>query len=53
MNLLQLLLGRFLLQMDYQLYIPLTSIIFLLAVMLAVRYLEEGKQLKEENDLFI
>lgn len=52
-NLLQLLLCRSLLNADYLVQIPLGRMAFTLAVMLAAKYLAEGRRLKQENDLFI
>lgn len=53
LNLLQMLLGRSLLSADYLIRIPMGRIALTLGVMMAARYLAEGRKLKEENDLFI
>lgn len=53
MNLLQLLLCRTLLKADYLVQIPLGRIALALAVMVAAKYLAEGRKIKQENDLFI
>ncbi|MCR1840036.1 hypothetical protein [Murimonas intestini] len=53
LNMAQLLAGRYLLKADYTVQIPLVSIAVIMAVMLGAGYLAEGKEIKEENDLFI
>lgn len=53
LNLTQLLAGKYLLKADYTVQIPLVSVAVIMAVMLGSRYLAEGKEIKEENDLFI
>ena len=35
------------------LYLPLFSVAFVLAALLLARFLEENRQLKQDNDLFI
>lgn len=52
-NLLQLLLGRYLLSSDYTVNFPLGSLILVFAVMLVSRYLAESRALKADNDMFI
>ena len=49
----QLLLARRLYTLSAQLTVPLTPLALLLAALMAARYLREGKQLKDDNDLFI
>jgi len=52
-NLIQLLFARMLMVINYSVHIPLLSIIFVLAVLLLARYIEENKKLKDYNDMFI
>ena len=49
----QLLMARRLYALSAQLTVPLTPLALLLAALMAARYLREGKQLKDDNDLFI
>lgn len=53
MDLLQMLLGKWLLSSDFLVQIPLGAIALTLAVMVAARYVAQGRKLKRENDLFI
>ena len=53
LNLFQLLLGKYLLDADYLIRIPVDRIALTLAVMVAAKYLAEGRKIKQENDLFI
>lgn len=52
-NLVQLLLGKFLLDADYLVRIPVGRLTLTLAVMVAAKYLAESRRIKQENDLFI
>lgn len=52
-NLLQMLLSSKLYQMHISVNIPLFAILFLLAIHVLARYIEENQKLKEDNDLFI
>lgn len=49
----QLLMARRLYTLSARLTVPLTPLALLLAALMAARYLREGKQLKDDNDLFI
>ncbi len=53
LNLLQLLFTRTLLVINSSVQIPLTSLAFVLAVLLLARFVSENKQLKDDNDMFI
>ena len=53
LNLLQLLFARSLLVINSSVQIPLTSLAFVLAVLLLARFVSENKQLKDDNDMFI
>lgn len=52
-NVLQMLLSRKLYQMHISVNIPVFAILFLLAIHVLARYIEENQKLKEDNDLFI
>lgn len=52
-NVLQLICSRRLYQMNFTVHIPVVPIVFVLAVMLLVRYVRENQKLKQEHDLFI
>lgn len=52
-HVLQLLLHRRLYQVDIVIRFPVLSIVFVLAMLLAARYLQEDQRLKQEHDLFI
>ncbi len=52
-NLLQLLFAKALLVINSTVQIPLTSLAFVLAVLLLARFVSENKQLKDDNDMFI
>ena len=53
LNLVQLPLLRSLALVSVSVNIPLTSIAFVLAVMLLARFLRENKELKDDNDMFV
>lgn len=53
LNILQLAAGSALMRVSVNLAIPISSIILVLAAMLLARYFGEGKQLKDDNDLFV
>ena len=52
-NLLQLLFAGALTALNTVVYLPVPSMIFVLATLLAARFFRENKQLKDENDSFI
>lgn len=52
-NLLQLLFAKTLMVINSSMQIPVLSIAFVLAVLLLARFVEENKQLKDDNDMFI
>ena len=52
-NLLQLLAGAGLATVSYDVSLPLTDLVFVLAALLLARYFEQARQLKDDNDLFI
>jgi len=52
-NILQLLFGGLLYQVDVTIAIPVSSVIFVLVVLLMARYIQEDQKLKQDNDLFI
>ncbi|MCH4889936.1 hypothetical protein EZV73_20315 [Acidaminobacter sp. JC074] len=52
-SLLQVLFAKSLIRTDFQLSIPLTSIILVLMTMLLTRFFTETKEIKEENDMFV
>lgn len=53
LNLFQLLFTKSLMIHDSTVQIPISSIIFVLAVLLLTRFIATNKQLKEDNDMFI
>lgn len=52
-HVLQLLLHRWLYRVDIIIHFPVLSIVFVLAMLLAARYLQEDQRLKQDHDLFI
>lgn len=52
-NVLQLLFGAQLFQINITVAIPIASVIFVLVVLLLARYIQEDQKLKQDNDLFI
>lgn len=52
-NVLQVLFGASLDQMDIVIHVPVISILFVLAVLLSARYIHEAQKLKQEHDLII
>lgn len=52
-NILQMIFVQRLYQTNVTVLVPVISVIFVLAVLLAARYIHEDQQLKQENDLFI
>lgn len=52
-NILQMIFADRLYQTNVTVLIPVISVIFVLAVLLAARYIHEDQQLKQENDLFV
>lgn len=52
-NILQFALGSQVRSSHFTLFVPLLSVVFILAVMLFVGYFEQAKRLKEDNELFI
>lgn len=52
-HVLQLLLHRYLYRVDITIHFPVLSIVFVLAMLLAARYLQEDQRMKQEHDLFI
>lgn len=53
LNVLQLFAASTLLSLHYTLTLPLGSIVFVLLALLLAKYLEQGKALKADNDMFI
>ena len=53
LQLLQLLLARWLYTLDALVQFPLLSMAFVLGVLLLAQYIRENKQLKDDNDLFV
>lgn len=53
LNLLQLFAGAALLSASYSLSLPLSAVTFVLMALLLAKYLEQGKKLKDDNDMFI
>jgi hypothetical protein len=52
-NVLQLIVGKLLYQIQITVGIPVFSILFVVAILVIVRYVEENQKLKQDNDLFI
>lgn len=52
-NILQLAAGNRLYQVHITVTVPVASVLFVVVVLLAVRYIQEGQSLKQDNDLFI
>ncbi|MDE7313679.1 MAG: hypothetical protein K2N87_18990 [Eubacterium sp.] len=52
-NILQLAAGNRLYQVHITVTVPVASVLFVVAVLLAVRYIQEAQSLKQDNDLFI
>lgn len=52
-HVLQLLVQKQLYKVDITIRFPVLSIVFVLAMLLAARYLQEDQRLKQDNDLFI
>lgn len=52
-NILQLIFAKGLLKMDTAVQIPLVSVIFALAALMAAGYIRAGRRIKQDNDLFI
>ena len=52
-HVLQLLLHRYLYRVNITIHFPVLSIVFVLAMLLAARYLQEDQRMKQEHDLFI
>lgn len=52
-NILQLIFAKELLKMDTMVQIPLVSVIFALAALMAAGYIRAGRRIKQDNDLFI
>lgn len=52
-NLLQLLFHNRLYQIDIVIHIPVLSMVFVFAVLLVAKYVQENQKLKQDNDLFI
>ncbi|HHY81299.1 MAG TPA: hypothetical protein GX505_01300 [Clostridiales bacterium] len=52
-NLIQLIFAKRLMVINNSVHIPFLSVIFVLAVLILARYIEENKKLKDYNDMFI
>lgn len=52
-NILQMIFHKRLYEMDIVIVVPVFSTVFVLAVLLFARYIQEGQKLKQDNDLFI
>ncbi|XCP86677.1 hypothetical protein ABXS75_07760 [Roseburia hominis] len=52
-SILQLMFGNVLCQINMTVTIPVTSVIFVLVVLLLSRYIREDQKLKQDNDLFV